>query len=83
MIFLIDYDRSRGELVSIKSFDDAERDTARDERLARELELHRIGVQREIVLLEADSEAALRQTHGRYFADVAELARAGVAALTR
>jgi len=82
MIFLIDYDRSRGELVSIKSFGDSDLALAREERLAKELELHRSGVRRDIVLLEARSEDPLRKTHGRYFSDLAGLAREGIAVLT-
>ncbi len=77
MIFLIEYDRSRGVLLSISSFSDAERVAAENERLERELELHRTHQQREIVLLQAGSEAALRETHRRYFADIATLATAG------
>jgi hypothetical protein len=76
VIFLIDYDRSRGELSSIEMFDDSERAAAEDQRLERELTLHRKGVKREIVLLQAASEDALRYTHGRYFSDIATLAEA-------
>jgi len=39
-----------------------------------ELELHRQGVEREIVLLEAQSEDALRRTHRRYFESLEDLA---------
>lgn len=74
MFFLIDYDRSRGELSSIEMFDDSERTAAENKRLKRELSLHRKGVKREIVLLQAASEDALKETHGRYFADIATLA---------
>lgn len=74
MIFLIDYDRSRGELTSIEVFEDSERAAAEYQRLQRELTLHRTGVKREIVLLQAASEDALKETHGRYFAGIATLA---------
>jgi hypothetical protein len=74
VIFLIDYDRSRGELSSIEVFDDSERAKAEDQRLKRELTLHRKSIKREIVLLQAASEHALKHTHGRYFYDVATLA---------
>jgi hypothetical protein len=74
VIFLIDYDRSRGELSSIEIFADSERAAAENQRLKRELTLHRSGVKREIVLLQAASEDALKVTHGRYFADIATLA---------
>jgi len=55
-------------------FDDSERTAAENKRLKRELSLHRKGVKREIVLLQAASEDALKETHGRYFADIATLA---------
>ena len=74
MIFLVEYDRSIGELSSIKEFDDSERDAAENERLLRELSFHKNGIEREIVLLQAASEDALRETHRRYFADIATLA---------
>ena len=38
-----------------------------------ELNLHAKGLEREVVLLEAESEAAIRLTHGRYFYDLSEL----------
>jgi len=74
VIFLIDYDRSRGELTSIDAFDDSERDAAENERLQRELTLHRKGLKREVVLLQAADQDALKETHRRYFADIATLA---------
>jgi hypothetical protein len=39
------------------------------------LQLYRAGIQREIVLLQAESEDALRKTHRRYFEDLATLSR--------
>jgi hypothetical protein len=80
LIFLIDYDRARGELASILPFDDAQRDEAEGARLQKELTLHRKGITREIVLLQAADEAALRETHRRYFEDIATLAEAYVLA---
>jgi hypothetical protein len=77
MIFLLEYDRARGDLSSIRSYSDADRELAESDRLQRELQLHRSGVQREVVLLQAESEAALRETHGRYFEDLAALTAAG------
>jgi hypothetical protein len=78
MIFLMEYDRSHGELVDIQAFDDSHRDAAENARLRRELTLHHTGVRREIVLLQAASETALRETHRRYFADIATLAEANL-----
>jgi hypothetical protein len=74
MIFLIDYDRNGGRLISLKKFEDANRKSAEDERLEMELELNRRGVEREIVLLIAETEEALRRTHSRYFKTLSELA---------
>ena len=73
MIFLIEYNRIHGELLSIKAFQDSDRDVAENERLWRELTLHQNGTQREIVLLQAANEDALKETHRRYFADIATL----------
>ncbi len=73
MIFLIEYDRNRGEIVTFKTFDDSERQNAEDSRLIMELELNRLGTEHEVVLLEAATEEALRRTHRRYFEDLAEL----------
>jgi hypothetical protein len=73
MIFLIEYDRNSGQIVTFKSFDDSERRKAEDARLEMELSLNRSGVEREVVLLEAATEEALRRTHRRYFEDLAEL----------
>jgi hypothetical protein len=73
MIFLIEYDRNRGEIVTFKSFDDPERQTAEDARLELELELGRLGTEREVVILEAATGEALRRTHRRYFENLSEL----------
>jgi len=73
MLFLIEYDRSRGRIVTFRAFDDAERESAEDSRLEMEIELNHLGIEREVVLMEATTEAALRRTHRRYFEDLAEL----------
>ena len=83
MIFLIDYDRRPGKLVDILPFDDAQRDAAEKARLQKELTLHRQGITREIVLLQAADEAALRETHRRYFEDIGTLAETDALAATR
>lgn len=73
MIFLIEYDRNRGEIVTFNTFDDSERQNAENARLELELELNRLSTEREVVLLEAATEEALRRTHRRYFENLAEL----------
>jgi hypothetical protein len=76
MVFLIEYDRERGRMVSIKSFSNSNGERAEESRLQLELELNLKGVKNEVVLLEAESEEALRRTHRRYFEDLTELATA-------
>lgn len=73
MLFLIEYDRRRGELVTFETFDDSERRKAEDARLELELKLNRQGVEHEIVILEAATEEAVRRTHRRYFESLTEL----------
>lgn len=67
MIYLIDYDWKRGRLVGMKCFDETDRQAAQEARLRLELELLDDKQEREVVLLQAESEAALRLTHQRYF----------------
>jgi hypothetical protein len=74
MIFLIEYDRLRGEIVTLETFSDSERSVAEDARLEMEIGLNRDEVDREVVILEAESEEALRRTHRRYFETLSELA---------
>jgi len=73
MIFLIEYDRREGRVVSIRDFADSERTQAEDARIELEVSLNRTKVDHEVVLLHAQSKEALRQTHNRYFADLREL----------
>jgi hypothetical protein len=73
MLFLIDYDRREGKIVEILRFSDADRHRAEETRLQLELRLNRSGIDREVVLLDATDEQALRQTHGRYFRSITEL----------
>ncbi|MBI5140911.1 MAG: hypothetical protein HZA20_01810 [Nitrospirae bacterium] len=60
----------------MKSFDETQHRAAEEARLERELDLNRNGIEREVVILEAASEEALRKTHRRYFEDLAALAHA-------
>lgn len=75
MLFLIEYDRKRGQIVTFQSFDHSDRQKAQDSQLEMELDLHRCGVEHEVVLLDADTEEALRRTHRRYFQDLADLVK--------
>lgn len=76
MIFLIEYDREQGRIVTIKSFDDSEREAAKDARLELELNLNLKDIENEVVLLQATTEEALRRTHRRYFENLTELTTA-------
>lgn len=74
MLFLIEYDREQGKVLEILGFSESEKEVANTARLNLELKLNRRGVEHEVVLLEAEDEAALRRTHRRYFEDLLELA---------
>lgn len=67
MLFLIEYDRLRGEIVSMSTHADDQRVHVDEARLHTELRLRREASRREIVVLQAASEDALRKTHARYF----------------
>ena len=73
MIFLIEYNRAEGRIVTFKPFDDADRVKAEKLRLDIELDLSRKSIDNEVVLLEAASEEALRRTHRRYFEDASKI----------
>jgi hypothetical protein len=73
MLFLIEYNRKQGRMVTFRSFADSEGVTAQDQRLELELELNATDVDHEVVILEAESEAAIRLSHARYFYDLHEL----------
>ena len=77
MIFLIEYNRSEGRIVTFRDFDDSQRREAEDLRLDIELVLNRNWVDHEVVLLEAESEGALRRTHRRYFEDLRQILKSG------
>jgi len=76
MIFLIEYARNQGRIVTIKSFDGSEREAAYESRLQLELDLNLRGIDNEVVLLDAASEEAVRRTHRRYFENLTELTTA-------
>jgi hypothetical protein len=73
MIFLIEYNRREGQIVTSCEFDDSQRREAENSRLEIELDLNRKGVDHEVVLLEAESKDALLRTHQRYFADLTQI----------
>ncbi len=80
MLFLLEYNREKGQLVNFTQFDDSQTSAADDTRLALEISLNRRGIIHEVVLLDAATEEDLRRTHRRYFADIKELASKETAA---
>ena len=80
MYFLIDYDRSNGS-KEIRVFADDQLREADEARLELELRYHRLGIEREVVVLDAASEEALRKTHARYFEDIRSMAASFAKAL--
>jgi hypothetical protein len=77
MIFLIQYSRREGSIKFLRSFDDSDRADAEAARLKIELNIDN-SAEEEVVLLEAPSESALRNTHRRYFASASDLLRTAV-----
>ena len=73
MFFLIEYNRTKGQIVALRTFDESERKQAQDTRLELELKLNESGIKREVVLLEAASEEAVRLTHRHYFESLDQL----------
>ena len=78
MIFLIEYNRPEGRLVTFERFTDSERLKAQNVRLDLELDLNRRGVAHEVVLLEAASEDGLHRTHRRYFEDLRQILESAI-----
>ena len=74
MLFLIEYARDKGRMITFKKFRDEDSGTAQSVRLDLELDLNRRGIEHEVVLLEAENEDALRRTHRRYFETLTQLA---------
>lgn len=73
--FVLIFDRRSGRVLREEEFTDAR--AAMYERFAAE-RLHRGNPDVEVVVLGAESAEALRNTHARYFQDVAALTRRGV-----
>lgn len=74
MIFLIEYDRLSGKLIELRSFVASDAAAANSARVALELDRMNAQIEREIVILDAESEEQLRRTHRRYFEPIGTLA---------
>jgi hypothetical protein len=73
VLFLIDYDRHRAEIVELREFDDTERLRAQYQQLQIERNLTRRGLLlREVVLIEASDLFSLQRAHRRYFQTATE-----------
>jgi len=77
MIFLIHYNRSAGEIVELKQFEESQRVQAEDARLKMELDLISKKDGDEVCLLEAGNIEALKRTHRRYFETLRVLTESG------
>ena len=71
-MFLLIYDRTKGELLSLKEFDEPARAEALTERFQVEAS-KRDKPQIEVVLLSAETLEDLKQTHSRYFESLRSL----------
>ena len=67
MIYYVEYSREQQKTLSFKSYPESDRSLAQAHALSREIELSRQNLQLEIVLLEANNEVTVRNTHPRYF----------------
>lgn len=67
MLFLIEYDRLKGEIVSLSTYADDQRGQVDEARLQLELKLRRENTKREVVVMQAADEEALQKTHARFF----------------
>ena len=77
MIFLIHYNRTAGEIIELKEFEESQRVRAEDARLKMELDLIGKKDGDEVCLIEAGSIEALKRTHRRYFESLRTLTASG------
>ncbi len=75
MFFLIQYNRPEGKIALLREFTDEQRVAASRARLDLELKLKPMGIDHEVVILEAATESDLVLTHRRYFDSVETIAR--------
>ena len=73
MVFLMQYRRREGRLVTFGQYADEDRLQAERDRLDLEIRLNAANIDDEVVLLEAADQEALRKTHRRYFENPAEI----------
>jgi hypothetical protein len=73
MYFLVDYNRTTGQVATLKQFERADHAEAAKARLHLELSYAKRRVDHEVVILEAADETDLRRTHRRYFEDLSSI----------
>ena len=76
--FLVDFDRAE-ETAAVTSFDNEAEALAEYSRRERQA----FGTNHEVVLLGAESEDDLHQTHARYFYDIGEMSDRALSQLKR
>ena len=75
-LFLVEFDRSEQRLVgALKAFPPSRRTAALAARFDAQRRVLREDLNHDVVLLEAESEAALRRTHASFFMTPAELTK--------
>ncbi|MSR88698.1 MAG: hypothetical protein EXS67_03480 [Candidatus Margulisbacteria bacterium] len=67
MLFLIEFDRPKQKLVTYKKFNKSDFLVAQKARITLELKRLKENVMHEIVILEAEDQAALEKYYDRYF----------------
>jgi len=75
MLFLIQYDKHHGNVISIHEFEEAQRREAEKARAALELALCGEGSVYEVALLDAKALDDVRKTYPHYFKDAPEAVR--------
>jgi len=70
--FLIVYARSKSQVLEFQEFAEQQRAEANAERLKREIQ-YRLSKDIEVVVIHAESEEQLRETHGRYFRSLQDM----------
>lgn len=73
MVFLVHYDRRAQRLMAFEQYADEQASRAYDDQLALELSLLGSDRENEIVIYQAEDEAAFRAAYPRYFHSMAEL----------
>jgi hypothetical protein len=66
-LFVVVYDREHQQLLHLRKFSDAQRESAESFRMDEQRRSLREHLDREVVLFHASSEETLRRNHASYF----------------